>query len=121
MYRGVLPEYPQMVEELTAGPVLALEVAVRDGGSAGVSGGSVEALRELCGPADPEVARVLRPKTLRAQFGADKARFLPWRTRNGHPGRGSGADAPPSLLLEPRVRCPRRVGGGAGRRLAAPG
>lgn len=24
----------------------------------------MEALRELCGPADPEVARVLRPKTL---------------------------------------------------------
>jgi nucleoside-diphosphate kinase len=32
----------------------------------------VEALRELCGPADPEVARVLRSYTLRAKFGKDK-------------------------------------------------
>ena len=32
----------------------------------------MEALREFCGPADPEIARVLRPRSLRAQFGKNK-------------------------------------------------
>lgn len=30
--------------------------------------------RELCGPKDPELGRVLRPKSLRAQFGLNKIR-----------------------------------------------
>lgn len=30
--------------------------------------------RELCGPMDPELARVLRPKSLRAMFGLNKIR-----------------------------------------------
>ena len=33
----------------------------------------VEHLRALCGPADPEMARDLRPHTLRALFGTSKA------------------------------------------------
>lgn len=32
----------------------------------------MEHWREVCGPSDPEVAKVLRPKTLRAQFGRTK-------------------------------------------------
>eukprot|EP00695_Tsukubamonas_globosa_P002251 TRINITY_DN3362_c0_g1_i1.p1 TRINITY_DN3362_c0_g1~~TRINITY_DN3362_c0_g1_i1.p1 ORF type:complete len:70 (-),score=5.48 TRINITY_DN3362_c0_g1_i1:31-240(-) len=35
---------------------------------------SVQAFRELCGPHDPEIAKILRPKTLRARFGSDKVR-----------------------------------------------
>jgi nucleoside-diphosphate kinase len=34
----------------------------------------VETFRQLCGPADPEVAAALRPGSLRARFGADKSR-----------------------------------------------
>lgn len=34
----------------------------------------MEPLRQLCGPADPEVARVLRKGTLRAQYGVDRNR-----------------------------------------------
>lgn len=30
--------------------------------------------RELCGPMDPELGRVLRPKSLRALFGLNKIR-----------------------------------------------
>ena len=40
----------------------------RDGGE------PVEPFRQLCGPADPEVARVLRPNSLRARYGIDKNR-----------------------------------------------
>lgn len=32
----------------------------------------VPRLRDICGPADPEVARRLRPASLRARFGQDK-------------------------------------------------
>jgi len=63
VYKGVLPEYSKLAEELSNGPCFALEVR---------SENAVQALRELVGPHDPELARVLRPTTLRAQFGVDK-------------------------------------------------
>lgn len=44
VYKGVVPEYNQMVEELTNGPCIALEVRHEN---------VVPALRELCGPHDP--------------------------------------------------------------------
>ena len=34
----------------------------------------VETFRELCGPIDPEIGRMLRPSTLRAQFGTSRVR-----------------------------------------------
>ena len=34
----------------------------------------VESFRDLCGPQDPELARVLRPSSLRGQFGLDKVK-----------------------------------------------
>ena len=51
----------------TAGPCIAVEVADRDG--AGCN--PVEPFRQLCGPADPDLARVLRPASLRARFGTN--------------------------------------------------
>ncbi|KAL6754216.1 nucleoside diphosphate kinase [Haematococcus lacustris] len=70
VYKGVLSpgEFNAMVDELTSGPCLALEVADRDGAN------PVEQFRELCGPMDPELGRVLRPKSLRAQFGLNRIR-----------------------------------------------
>ncbi|GFR88148.1 nucleoside diphosphate kinase [Elysia marginata] len=67
VYKGVLHEYPGMVNELCSGPVIAMEVSSRDG-AANVA----EAFRETCGPMDPEIARHLRPRTLRALFGLTK-------------------------------------------------
>lgn len=32
----------------------------------------VEPVRERSGPADPDIARMLRPKSIRAQFGLNK-------------------------------------------------
>lgn len=62
VYKGVVGEYSAMVDELTSGPCLALEVS----GGAG--------FRDFCGPSDPEIAKQLRPNTLRAKFGEDKVR-----------------------------------------------
>ena len=75
VYKGVVPEFAAMVDELTSGAFVAMEVArsEKDGGSVSENG-VVEALREACGPADPEIARVLRPQSVRAKFGFDKVR-----------------------------------------------
>eukprot|EP00218_Dolichomastix_sp_CCMP3274_P014427 CAMPEP_0170143832 /NCGR_PEP_ID=MMETSP0033_2-20121228/13157_1 /TAXON_ID=195969 /ORGANISM="Dolichomastix tenuilepis, Strain CCMP3274" /LENGTH=347 /DNA_ID=CAMNT_0010380303 /DNA_START=20 /DNA_END=1063 /DNA_ORIENTATION=+ len=68
VYKGVVPEYVAMVEELMSGPFIALEVRDKDGEN------PVEAFRQLCGPLDPAIGRVLRPDSLRAKFGEDKVR-----------------------------------------------
>ena len=74
VYKGVVPEFAASVDELTSGPFVAIEVAQSGSGSNGSENGVVEALREACGPADPEIARVLRPDSIRAKFGFDKVR-----------------------------------------------
>ena len=74
VYKGVVPEFAASVDELTSGPFVAIEVAQSGSGSNGSENGVVEALREVCGPADPEIARVLRPNSIRAKFGFDKVR-----------------------------------------------
>uniref|UniRef100_A0A8C4S991 NME/NM23 family member 7 n=1 Tax=Erpetoichthys calabaricus TaxID=27687 RepID=A0A8C4S991_ERPCA len=63
VYKGVVAEYVSMVEELCAGPCIALEICGPE---------APKAFREFCGPADPEIARHLRPQTLRAIFGKNK-------------------------------------------------
>lgn len=70
VYKGVLAagEFNSIVEDLTSGPCIAIEVADRDGSNA------VEPFRQLAGPIDPELARVLRPDSLRAKFGLNKVR-----------------------------------------------
>jgi len=54
-----------MVTELTSGPCIAMEIRAQD---------APRVCRELVGPADPEIARHLRPNTLRALFGKDKVK-----------------------------------------------
>jgi len=65
VYKGVLPEYLPIVESLSGGPVIALEIRQQN---------AVASFRELCGPHDPEIARHLRPDTIRARFGLDRVR-----------------------------------------------
>ncbi|XP_067849028.1 nucleoside diphosphate kinase 7 isoform X2 [Heptranchias perlo] len=63
VYKGVVAEYNEMVMELCSGPCLALEF----------QGNEIQkSFRECCGPADPEIARHLRPRSLRALFGKNK-------------------------------------------------
>lgn len=65
VYKGVVAEYTGMVQELCSGPCIAMEISGNNAHSA---------FRELAGPVDPEIARTLRPNTLRAKFGRDKVR-----------------------------------------------
>lgn len=65
VYKGVVKEYSDMVNELCSGPCLVLEIQGPD---------APQTFRELCGPADPEIARYLRPNTLRALYGKDKVK-----------------------------------------------
>ncbi|CAG9805547.1 unnamed protein product [Chironomus riparius] len=65
IYKGVVEDYSLMVTQLQSGICLAMEVQSNDE--------NVQLkFRSLCGPADPEVAKILRPNTLRAHFGVDK-------------------------------------------------
>jgi len=64
VYKGVLPYHVDMVEGMTIAPSLALEVRGE---------GVVERFRELCGPHDVDMAKHLRPNSLRARFGMDNA------------------------------------------------
>ena len=63
VYRGVLPEFPAISKHMTTGPCIVMEVRQED---------CVKSFRELCGPMDPEIAKNLRPKTLRAKYGVDR-------------------------------------------------
>ena len=56
VYKGVLPEYLPLIEHLSNGPMIALEVRQEN---------VVTTLTELCGPHDPEIAKHLRPNTIR--------------------------------------------------------
>ncbi|KAH9577506.1 protein of unknown function DUF1126 [Trypanosoma melophagium] len=66
-YKGVLPDFVETASALT-GPVWILQlVSLNDGVDA------VSTVREACGPFDPFIAKELRPKTIRAIFGVNRA------------------------------------------------
>lgn len=65
VYKGVLPEYSQMVDEMTSGPCIALEVRQEN---------AVQSFRQIVGPGDPEIARALRPTSIRAKHGVNRVR-----------------------------------------------
>ncbi|XP_055854336.1 nucleoside diphosphate kinase 7 [Episyrphus balteatus] len=69
VYRGILPEYIPMVAELASGVCMALEIGSKD-----ESLDTYKEFREFCGPMDPEVAKLLRPNSLRAKFGTSKVK-----------------------------------------------
>lgn len=64
VYKGVLPEFVGMIESMTCGPCIVMEIRQEN---------VVKAFREFCGPMDPEIAKSLRPRTLRAKFGESRA------------------------------------------------
>ncbi|NXL83919.1 NDK7 kinase, partial [Alectura lathami] len=63
IYKGVVAEYMEMVTELCSGPCIAMEITQPE---------PPKVFRDFCGPSDPEIARHLRPGTLRAAFGKNK-------------------------------------------------
>ena len=66
VYKTIYPSYVNMINHVTSSPVLAVMIV-------GDNFDVVQRFRELTGPLDPELARVLKPKSLRALFGADVA------------------------------------------------
>lgn len=64
VYKGVLPDYINMIDQMTSGPCIVLEVRQEN---------AVKSFRELCGPMDPEISKNLRPNTIRAKFGMTRA------------------------------------------------
>lgn len=65
IYKGIVDDYMSMVSHLASGMCLALEVQ-------GCDDETQPKFRALCGPADVEVGKILRPKTIRVLFGIDK-------------------------------------------------
>jgi nucleoside-diphosphate kinase len=60
VYKGVLPEFVGMIDHMTSGPCIVMEIRQEN---------AVKSFRDLCGPMDPEIARNLRPNTIRGRFG----------------------------------------------------
>ncbi|RKP19676.1 nucleoside diphosphate kinase, partial [Rozella allomycis CSF55] len=66
VYQNVLPEYHLLINELIAGNCVAIQARPLNGANA------VTSLREYAGPYDPEIAKLIKPDSLRARFGNDK-------------------------------------------------
>lgn len=64
VYHGVLPYHSTIIDTMSTAPCIAMEVRAP---------GVVERLRELCGPLDVDMAKHLRPQSLRALFGKSNA------------------------------------------------
>lgn len=63
VYKGVIPEYPDHVVQLASGLSIALEIRAQD---------AVETFRVTAGPWDVDMAKELRPESLRGRFGIDR-------------------------------------------------
>jgi nucleoside-diphosphate kinase len=64
IYRNVYVGYNAMIEHVCSGTVLSLMVQAPHGEE-----DVVAKLRDVCGPLNPELARVLRPHSIRAKYG----------------------------------------------------
>ena len=62
VYKGVVPNFPALVDELCRSRVVAIEVCGED---------AVRRLRQCAGPIDFSIAKQIRPDTLRARYGRD--------------------------------------------------
>ena len=65
VYNGVVPEYQDHVVELCSGMCVALELRAQD---------AVPTFRQTAGPWDVEMAKELRPDSLRGRYGIDRVR-----------------------------------------------
>lgn len=68
VYKGIVSEYKDMVSQLMSGPCIALEIKGNENSRVAID------FRTFVGPSDPEIARKLRPGTLRATYGYDKVK-----------------------------------------------
>ncbi|VDL59947.1 unnamed protein product [Hymenolepis diminuta] len=72
VYKGVLNEYPKLIYEFTNGTCVALIITRCDACHAPEDPESVQQrFREFVGPMDPEIARCLKPNSIRAKYGVN--------------------------------------------------
>mmetsp|Transcript_29672 Transcript_29672/g.38257 ORF Transcript_29672/g.38257 Transcript_29672/m.38257 type:complete len:307 (+) Transcript_29672:197-1117(+) len=64
VYKGLFTYYENMIDHFLEGPSVYLKISGTDN--------VVEMFREFCGPNDVEVAKHLRPNSLRAKFGSNR-------------------------------------------------
>jgi len=69
IYRGIVDDYTPMVKQLSSGMSMVLEISSPSSSS---PTDTVSTFRELVGPADPDLAKSIRPKSLRAKYGKTK-------------------------------------------------
>ncbi|KAJ8924113.1 hypothetical protein NQ315_006895 [Exocentrus adspersus] len=69
VYKGVVSDYHALLLSFLDGPCIALEIAGKNDEM-----NVHEEFRKFVGPSDPDIARQIRPNTLRANFGCDKYR-----------------------------------------------
>lgn len=65
IYRGTVDDYTMLVAQLQSGVCLAMEVQ-------GSDDNTQKTFRSICGPTDPDIAKAIRPNTIRALYGTDK-------------------------------------------------
>ena len=65
VYKGVVPEYPDHVVQLSSGLSVCMELRAEN---------AVEVFRETAGPWDIDMAKALRPNSIRGKYGHDKVR-----------------------------------------------
>ncbi|KAJ8955755.1 hypothetical protein NQ318_008629 [Aromia moschata] len=69
VYKGVVSDYNALLLSLVDGPCVALEIAGKN-----EEINVQEEFRRFVGPMDSDIARQIRPGTIRARFGCDKYR-----------------------------------------------
>eukprot|EP00904_Undaria_pinnatifida_P007731 jgi/Undpi1/4088/HiC_scaffold_16.g07455.m1 len=65
VYQGVIPRYGEVLDEMATGVCIALEVRGQN---------AVNSFRETAGPWDVDMAKELRPKSIRGKFGESGAK-----------------------------------------------
>lgn len=68
VYEGVVPHFNETVDHFTTGPCIAMELVGHNAESV------VAKFRDHAGPWDVEMAKELRPHTIRARYGHDRVR-----------------------------------------------
>lgn len=69
VYKGVVADYNALLRSFLDGPCVALAIAGKNKDQL-----VHKEFREFCGPSDADIARQIRPHSLRAIFGCDKYR-----------------------------------------------
>jgi len=87
IYNGVIKEYNYLLEQLLSGSVIALQIHCnsididsdnnhnnnnKENGNQINTNNTFNEFRDFVGPKDPEIAKYIRPHTLRAKYGVDR-------------------------------------------------